>query len=99
MKIKEGVILNGLQPIMRLALYEADKVWLDLDKELVVTSGLDSTHSAGSKHYSGNALDFRTRYFTKGECEIAYRELKTKLGVAFKVIWEKTHIHVEAVIC
>lgn len=95
MKQKEGVILAGLQIEMRPVLVQAKDVWLRLGQELVVTSGLEGEHSAGSLHYYGYAVDLRTRYFTDVEKREAYDYLVARLGVTYDVIWKPTHIHVE----
>ena len=103
-----SVKLDGLQPIMRHAMRWADWIWKDLGQECVITSGTEATkdgdliHSAGSLHYSGLALDFRTRYFAdKGdkaayELEKALNDVNRGLDSGrFEVIQHKTHIHVE----
>lgn len=95
MQIKEGVILAGLDIKMRPALIEADKVWKAYGQELVVTAALDGVHSAGSYHYYGLALDFRTRYFTDDVKRAVWRELDDVLGSDFDVVMHSTHIHVE----
>lgn len=96
MKIKQGASLNGLKLEMRKALLAADLIWSKHGKELVVTSGTDGEHSAGSLHYYGYALDFRTHYFTDRQKKLAAEELVTTLSpYGFRVIKHKTHIHVE----
>lgn len=100
MKIKEGANLAGIRMPMRRVLIAADKIWSKLGQELVVTSGLDGTHSAGSLHYYGYALDFRTRYFNedqKKEAAVRLTEELTQSQVLdpYRVIIHKTHIHVE----
>jgi hypothetical protein len=95
MQLKEGVVLAGLDLRMRLVLVHAEQIWLDHARELVVTSGLEGTHSAGSLHYYGLALDFRSRYFTLSNRASVVKKLQEALGPDFRVIAEKTHIHVE----
>jgi pantothenate synthetase len=103
-----SVKLEGIQPIMRHAMKWADWIWKDLGQECVITAGTEATkdgdliHSAGSLHYSGLALDFRTRYFAdKGdkaayELEKALNDVNRGLDSGqFEVIQHKTHIHVE----
>ena len=58
--LKHSVRLAQLQPQMLIAVLVFLGVVEDLIEELVVTSANDSTHSTQSKHFSGNALDFRT---------------------------------------
>lgn len=98
MKIKDGVQMAGLQPIMRNVLIQANRIWQELGQELVVTSALDGEHSASSLHYFGYALDFRVRYFTQKEQWQAWQRLADRLESLSKdyaVVKEPTHIHVE----
>ena len=95
MKIKKGVVLAGLQIPMRTVLKKADRLWKQKGKELVITSGLEGTHSAGSLHYYGYALDFRTRYFTAIQCVQLQRSLATALGPEYVVLFEGNHMHVQ----
>jgi hypothetical protein len=98
MKLKDGVKMAGLHPVMRPVLIHAEKIWEELGQELVVTSALDGTHSASSLHYYGYALDFRTRYFEEKDKWRAFSMLSSvmkKFGVDFRVIKEDSHIHVE----
>jgi hypothetical protein len=97
MQIKEGASLSGLQLAMRPALQVAEYVWKEYGEELVVTSGTDGVHSAGSLHYYGYALDFRTRYFDYETKMKVFRDLVYQLRKrqGFVVLLEKDHIHVE----
>lgn len=95
MKIKEGVSLIGLKIQMRKVLMVADYLWKEQGQELVVTSGTDGTHSAGSLHYYGYALDFRTRYFGDIQKKTIAAALQKMLGPDYDVIEHSTHIHVE----
>jgi len=95
MELKEGVTLAGLDIKMRPALIAADKIWADLGQELVVTEARGGTHSAGSLHPYGLALDLRIRYFSEETKIRAFDRLKTELGNSFQVVLHKTHIHVE----
>ena len=94
MKIKEGVIMQGLNICMREVLIAAEKIWDELGEELVVTSALEGQHSAGSMHFYGYALDFRTRYFSEFEAQQAFVRLTEALP-GFIVVLEETHIHVQ----
>ena len=95
MQIKEGVILNGLQIEMRPVLIAAESIWKSFHQELVVTGGLDGEHSAGSLHYYGFALDFRTRYFSEEVVDKVAEDLRRQLGTDYDVIVHRSHIHVE----
>ena len=95
MKIKSGVILNGLNINMRKVLILADKLWAENGQELVITAGLDGAHSPGSLHYYGLALDLRTRYFDLRTQEIIAQRLSDGLGDDYDVVLHRSHIHVE----
>ncbi len=96
MEIKEGAQLAGLKIEMRPALLCADAVWKEFGRELVVTAGLDGAHSAGSLHYYGLAVDFRTRFWPRSDVQhkVASR-LRQLLSDEFDVILHRSHIHVE----
>lgn len=97
MRLKEGVILNGLNIKMRQVLIAAEKVWkkYGIEEGVTVTSGLDGCHSAGSKHYYGYALDLRTKYFTDDIKNLVAFELEASLTDDYSVIVEPSHIHVQ----
>lgn len=95
MKIKEGVIIQGLDFAMRPVLVEASRIWREYGQELVVTAALDGEHSAGSLHYYGLALDLRSRDFDEFDDEVVGQDLRVALGPDYDVIVHKSHIHVE----
>jgi len=96
MKIKPGTVLAGLNLKIRPVLIAAEKIWKLNGQELVVTSGIDGIHSAGSLHLFGLAVDFRTYYFpSQMQKELVLKELKESLGSNYDVVLERTHIHVE----
>jgi len=93
MEIKSGVIMpNKLE--MRKALIAADQLWQDFGQDLVVTSGTEGTHSPGSLHYSGYALDLRTRYFKTETSVGLMKALQARLGSKYYVKWHESHLHV-----
>jgi hypothetical protein len=93
--IKPGVILRGLDRGMHPAIDKASRIWRHHGRTLVITSGLDGRHSQGSRHYSGRALDFRSRDLERSARNRVVRELRRVLGRDFLVLLEKDHIHVE----
>ena len=98
MKIKEGVNMSGLKIEMRPVIMVADKIWDKHLQELVITSATEGTHSPGSLHYYGYALDLRTRYFDEIDKYAVTEELKyelTKRNKLYRVVVHKTHIHIE----
>ncbi len=102
MKIKEGANIQGLDIRMRPVLIAADRIWEEHGQRLVVTSGLDGAHSAGSLHYYGRAVDFRIRDFDAQTVSLVFVALKKELDALgnkyisyYDVVLHKTHIHVE----
>ncbi len=94
MIIKSGVIMPD-KLVMRIVLIHANIVWKQYGRELAVTSGKDRTHSASSLHYYGYAVDLRSRFWLRKKKQAVFELLKQRLGLDYKVIWHRTHIHVE----
>ena len=91
---KEGVRLCNLQPQVALALQIAAGCYglVNVD-EMVVTSCNDSTHRRGSLHYSGNAVDLRTKSIKSTSVPVLLDHLKHALGVDFDVVLESFHMN------
>ena len=96
MKLKEGIKLNGVKPELLLAIFTAERIWLNFGLELVVTEVTGGKHGRGSLHYAGLACDLRTRYFKDEDEKLEVKNLLAEaLGENYDVILEPTHIHVE----
>lgn len=95
MKLKPGVRVHGLRPEVVIAMLAAESVALRHGQELVVTSGIDGSHSRGSEHYKGDAFDMRTWWWGAAEQRVVANDLADALGTDFDVILEGNHIHVE----
>lgn len=68
--------------------------------DMVITSGNDSSHMAGSKHFTNEALDFRTKHLTAHDRGLLVAAVKDKLGAEYDVVLEDVggpneHLHVE----
>jgi hypothetical protein len=69
--------------------------------EVVITSINDSTHGAGSRHYTNEALDIRTKNWPSRESVRWFRRaLEEQLGPQFRVLFEdegtkNEHLHVQ----
>jgi hypothetical protein len=61
----------------------------------VVTSAHDGTHSPGSLHDDGLAVDLRVWAFSDDERKAVAYEIQKRLGARWDVVDEGTHIHVE----
>ena len=60
-----------------------------------ITGGTEGKHSRGSKHYSDDALDFRTRHVPVTQRRRIASEIRRRLAGLFDVVLHKTHLHVE----
>jgi hypothetical protein len=94
LKLKSGVNLDGVSWRMFWAAIVAESIFSKYGATLTITSANDSKHMATSKHYSGEALDFRTWEIQGREPTIALA-LREKLGEDYDVVIESDHIHVE----
>ncbi|MCK5018397.1 MAG: hypothetical protein KAS32_15165, partial [Candidatus Peribacteraceae bacterium] len=85
-KLKKGVSISALKPQMVLAILVINDIYKSHgSSELTITAGDDGKHSVTSLHYSGNAIDIRTRMFEDFEKEQIAKEIKAALGIDFDV--------------
>jgi hypothetical protein len=95
MKLKQGVVFDLKEGILR-ALPVIEHVWLKYGQEPVITAGTDGKHMKGSKHYSGDAVDVRSRFFDAETTVAVAKDLAFKLGSEFDVVNHVgSHIHIE----
>lgn len=95
----QSLLLNRtLQMILdRLEDPDDHRPVLFVPPEVTITSATDGQHMLTSLHYSGSAIDFRTRDLglsREGLGDLA-GELSSALGPDFDVVLEDTHLHVE----
>jgi hypothetical protein len=95
-RLKPGVSIVGIKPEISMALPIIASVYQVFGVDTVVTAGTDGKHRVGSLHYSGNALDIRTRNIaTAAEKHEMCAKIAEALGKDFDVVLESTHLHVE----
>jgi hypothetical protein len=94
--VKPGVKVAGIDSRMQYALDVCEKLYDELNADLVITSGL-RPESHGSKHRVGLAFDIRIRQFTHEEQTEIHRRLWCKLGSRYDVLIKRNppHIHIE----
>ena len=97
-KFLAGVTVPKVVIIAGAAINAANQINIGVD--LFVTSGNDKVHSRGSKHYSDEALDFRTKNMKSADKHAFVKELKRRLGRHYDVILEdeggnNEHCHAE----
>lgn len=96
MKLKDNVKLQGITPELLIGILIAERIFDKYKYELIITSAVDSKHSATSLHYAGNAADFRIRHISdKSIITQIVQEIKSSLTQDFDIILEPDHIHLE----
>jgi len=109
MKWKDGVytqvhaIVNGVEEVLKFVpeILAAMKIADEISQRLfgiegVITSGFDGKHKKGSKHYTGEAFDWRISHYNKKDVQTLYEALKSELGSDYDVVLhEGSHIHIE----
>ncbi len=87
LQIKAGVTPQNL--VLAAA---AANVATEMGVTVTITSGTDGRHMQGSKHYSGNALDFRLLGTRTTEF---IDRMRAHLRAGYDVVLEADHVHIE----
>lgn len=69
--------------------------YLLFNREMVVTSIRDGKHMKGSKHYTGDAIDVRSRDLSDKDKTWFVTVIKRHFDKWLDVVVEKDHIHIE----
>lgn len=78
------------------ALLRVAKDHPDVPRTVVITAGSDGAHTAGSRHYSGEALDIRSKTFADLEAKERFRrDYQAALGPKFRVLLEQVGLPAE----
>ena len=98
LKFASGVVVPKVC-IIAAAVVNARNV-LGYPGDTVVTSGNDKSHTKGSLHYQGRALDFRVHGLTTIQIQAWAASIRRRLGAEYQVLTESlgtpnAHIHVE----
>jgi hypothetical protein len=100
--VKANTAAPAIRYIMAgLGVVELDADLLLPDDGLVITSGNDSVHMEGSKHYTDEALDVRSKSFANRSAKLSFvARLQTVLGRRYSVMLEhegvpNEHFHVQ----
>ena len=73
-----------------------DTVFKDIaGRDAIVTYTTNGTHMPNSFHYSGLAVDLRTRDLTNKQIKQIVRQLRNTLGSSYYVVFHDNHIHIE----
>jgi len=94
----DSVDVGSLAPGVLEQVIEAARsayVKRDNAENLVVTSAHDGTHSDGSLHDDGLAVDLRVWGFSDAQARRVTTGIQAQLGEHWDVVYEGDHIHVE----
>lgn len=86
---------TDLQPEMVIALLIVMQHCRKIEVDCWITSANDSKHKKNSLHYSGKALDFRSKHIHAARKKKWADGIRANLGPAFDVVLESDHLHVE----
>ena len=96
LSIKSSVDLLGIEPQIVLSVSVAYAIYAEHDAlPCTITSVTEGDHSRTSLHYTGNAVDLRTRHLEDRKIKAITQDLATALGPGYDVVREGDHIHVE----
>ena len=99
--LKPGVRISKLTPPMALGNQVVHCVYSEHSYPCIITSGEDGRHSPKSLHYSGNALDYRTKNIVSIKEKMRVLAVcRERLGKNYDVLLEclnrpNEHLHVE----
>ena len=95
------LVKAGVTPRALLLMAAVANVARDLAWNVTITSGTDGSHRSNSKHYSGEALDIRTKNFpTRRAKQEFITAVLLRLGPDYEMFLEsegkpQEHVHVE----
>lgn len=98
LKIKSGV--QSGNPLLA-AIIIAESIYTKYGYECVITSLNDGKHMQGSKHYTDDGVDLRTKNISEpSHKELIKREITEALGKDYDIIFEdrggvNEHLHIE----
>jgi len=96
LSFKPGVKIAGVRSEIAIAINVAASVYFAYGYDCIVTSVVDGKHSRGSLHYSGGAMDLRTRHLPNlATVKSISHDIREGLTDEFDIILEKDHIHIE----
>lgn len=94
-RFKQGTKTFGIRPELIMAILVAEGIYEQYTTDIVITSVNDGRHSRTSLHYSGNAVDLRTRELPEVKAQEVGEEIRNSLTSEYDVVVETDHIHIE----
>ena len=94
MRFKPGISIEGIKPELLAGLMVADDIFhREFKAEMTITAVTDGKHMTNSKHYTGHAVDIRTRDLSRPEAILS--RLNQELDEWYDIVMESDHIHFE----
>ena len=94
MNFKPGIPNDTLEKEILVGAKVLEQVFLE-KLEMTITSTTDGEHMKGSLHYSGKAVDIRTRDLDPAMRYDIFIEAKKRLSPDFDLVMEGDHYHLE----
>ena len=96
LSIKPGVKITGITPEMQLGNQIVNQVFNENDYECTITEIMPTVkHKRGSRHNTGNAIDYRIRHVSVKDRGMITKILITALGENYDVVPHRKHTHIE----
>ena len=95
MQLKKGVLISGLKPEILIGIMIIEQIFINYQVSMVITSITDGKHKINSKHYSGQAVDIRSRHIEKSKQQLILISLQSALTSEFTCILESDHYHIQ----
>ena len=93
---EQGASINGISVEILFAIMVVQSHFAQVGaKYCIITSAKDGVHGKNSLHYTGDAVDFRTRTLDAATVEAIAEAVREALGRHYDVVVEPTHLHVE----
>lgn len=94
LKFKEGVELTVTKTVNEI-LDRVEPIFNSFGVPCTITSGTEGEHHEHSKHYLGQALDFRISDIKPKDLDPLVESLKKVCSKDFFVLLERDHIHIQ----
>lgn len=93
---KKGVQLSRLSKEVKDLLPTIERAWAQIVKTtFVITSGQDGVHKNNSLHYSGFAIDIRTRDANPENVSLFVSYCRRLFSKSVQFVIESDHLHLE----
>ncbi len=91
-----GVRVRGESLAMAFLVGIVADVYREMGADAIATSCSDGTHSGGSLHWMGVAVDWRTHHLAdEVQRQLAADRCRDRLGRDYDVVLEQDHLHTE----